>query len=109
KRTSGYPSFMAFDTPSREVCTARRIVTNTPLQALAALNDEAHIEFAQALGKRMQKEAGPEIESEIAWAYALVTNHEASPDTVADLAALYREAVAKYEQDPAKSAAMGGE
>lgn len=53
KRTAPYPSFMAFDATSRESCTVRRVRTNTPLQALALLNDEAYLDAARALGKRM--------------------------------------------------------
>ena len=34
RRTSPYPSFMTFDATSRELCTVRRVRTNTPLQAL---------------------------------------------------------------------------
>lgn len=49
KRTSPYPSFMAFDATSRETCTTRRIRTNTPLQALALMNDLTYVEAAQAL------------------------------------------------------------
>ncbi|MCK5103050.1 MAG: DUF1553 domain-containing protein, partial [Cyclobacteriaceae bacterium] len=39
KRTSPYPSMELFDVMAREVCTSRRINTNTPLQALVTLND----------------------------------------------------------------------
>ena len=39
-----------FDAPDREKCTARRGLTNTPLQALVTLNDPVFIEAAQALG-----------------------------------------------------------
>lgn len=49
KRTAPFPSFMAFDSTSRETCTVRRIRTNTPLQALALLNDKAYMECAAAL------------------------------------------------------------
>ena len=38
KRTSGYPSMLSFDGVGREVCSSRRIRTNTPLQALVTLN-----------------------------------------------------------------------
>src|SRR5262249_6345384 len=41
RRTSPYPAFMTFDATSREFCTVRRVRTNTPLQALTMLNDEA--------------------------------------------------------------------
>jgi hypothetical protein len=102
KRTSGYPSMMAFDAPSREVCTARRIVTNTPLQALATLNDEAQMEFADALAKRMESEGGKSITEQAKWAYELVTTQVPSSATVADLADLYRETLEVYKQQPAE-------
>jgi hypothetical protein len=58
RRTSPYPSFMTFDATSREYCTVRRVRTNTPLQALTALNDEAFFEAARALGTRLADAAG---------------------------------------------------
>jgi hypothetical protein len=56
RRTSPYPSLMTFDATSREVCTVRRVRTNTPLQALATMNDEAFFEAARALASRMLSE-----------------------------------------------------
>ena len=56
RRTSPYPSFMTFDASSREYCTARRVRTNTPLQALTLLNDPASFEAARALAARMMTE-----------------------------------------------------
>src|SRR5579872_649229 len=47
RRTAPYPSLLNFDAASRELCTVRRIRTNTPLQALTALNDPAFFEAAQ--------------------------------------------------------------
>lgn len=38
----------------RDLCSARRLVSNTPLQALVTLNDPAHIEAAQSFAKRMR-------------------------------------------------------
>ncbi len=52
RRSSPYPSMAQFDSPNREVCTIRRIRTNTPLQALVTLNDPVYIEAAQALARR---------------------------------------------------------
>ncbi len=46
KRSAPYPSMLSFDATSREVCTARRIRTNSPLQALTTLNDSVFIEVA---------------------------------------------------------------
>ena len=63
KRTSPYPSFMSFDAGSREVCLSKRIVTNTPLQALVTLNDPVYFEAARVLGKQMalQEEGDPKV------------------------------------------------
>ena len=53
RRTAPYPTFMLFDAPSRELVCTRRDRTNTPLQALATLNDPAFVECAVALARRM--------------------------------------------------------
>jgi hypothetical protein len=52
KRTSPYPSFITFDAASREVCLSKRLVTNTPLQALVTLNDPVYLDAAKNLGKK---------------------------------------------------------
>ncbi|MFO0845018.1 MAG: DUF1549 and DUF1553 domain-containing protein [Gemmataceae bacterium] len=46
------PMLKAFDAPSREECTAQRPVSNTPLQALALLNDPSFVEAARAFAAR---------------------------------------------------------
>jgi hypothetical protein len=52
RRSSPHPSLMAFDAVSRESCTVRRIRTNTPLAALAAINDPTFVEAAHAFARR---------------------------------------------------------
>jgi len=56
KRTSGYPSFLIFDASDRTTSLARRIPTNTPLQALVTLNDPVYDEAAEALANRALRE-----------------------------------------------------
>ncbi len=43
----------------REKCVARRATTNTPLQALALLNDATYVEAARALRQRVMPEDQP--------------------------------------------------
>ena len=56
RRSAPYPSFTTFDATTREFCTVRRVRTNTPLQALVTLNDEAFFEAARALAARVMRE-----------------------------------------------------
>jgi hypothetical protein len=60
KRTSGYPSFLIFDSSDRVTSLPRRIPTNTPLQALVTLNDPVYDEAAAALAARTMKESTPD-------------------------------------------------
>ncbi len=56
KRTCPPPLMSVFDVPDRVACTVRRSSTNTPLQALATLNDEQFLECAQRLAARTLRE-----------------------------------------------------
>jgi hypothetical protein len=58
KRTAPFAMFNTFDAPSGEVCVARRESSNTPLQALTLLNDQAIWEAAQHLGGRLAAQNG---------------------------------------------------
>ena len=58
RRSSPYPSMAQFDAPNREVCTIRRIRTNTPLQALVTLNDPVYVEAAQAFARKVLLQEG---------------------------------------------------
>ena len=62
KRTVPPASLATFDAPDREKCTARRALTNTPLQALVLLNDPTYVEAARALAQRALLEGGKDDE-----------------------------------------------
>jgi hypothetical protein len=62
KRTTPYAMAATFDAPSGEFCTARREVSNTPLQSLTLLNDPVFTEAAQALGRLTAAKPGTEAE-----------------------------------------------
>ncbi|MES2924697.1 MAG: PSD1 and planctomycete cytochrome C domain-containing protein [Verrucomicrobiota bacterium] len=105
KRTSGFPGFLTFDAPSRDLCSARRIVSNTPLQALVTLNDPAHIEAAQGLAKRMASHSA-HLSGQLVFGVLLATQQIASPEMIAELAALHAGCVSDYQAAPAESAAL---
>lgn len=69
KRTVPYPSLLTFDAPSRDVCSSRRITTNTPLQALVTLNDPVYWECAQVLARAAEAEAGDAVGDQIGYAF----------------------------------------
>ena len=64
-----HPMLRAFDAPSREECTARRPVSNTPLAALVMLNDPTMTEAARVFAERMLREGGVSVDDRIAWAW----------------------------------------
>ena len=107
RRTSPYPSFMTFDAPSREVCTARRMATNTPLQALVTMNDPVYIEAAQGLGTKLLRDGGDDISARLRFGYRLVTQSEANAATIEILQNLYDAAVSEYRKSPEEATDLG--
>ncbi len=69
RRVCTYPTFSTFDAPSREVCVSRRPRTNTPLQALAALNEPTLLEAARVFAQRVLSEGGSESKAQLDFAF----------------------------------------
>ncbi len=109
RRTAPYAAFMAFDAPSREVTCERRPRTNTPLQALATLNDKAFVQCAAALARRMMNEATGEKERAV-HGFRLCVARAPREKELDLLRKLYRENLEKYRKDQtaAKEMATGG-
>ena len=97
KRTSPYPSFMSFDGGSREVCSIRRIVTNTPLQALVTLNDPVYLEASYELAQAMQVSENPE--ENIALGYEKATYTKITPTKLEALKELYEISLSEFKKD----------
>lgn len=68
KRTVAHPTTSTFDAPSWEKCQVKRATTNTPLQALALLNDTTYVEAARKFAERILREGGESIDERIEFA-----------------------------------------
>jgi mono/diheme cytochrome c family protein len=101
KRTVPHPTTSTFDAPTWESCTAKRSRTNTPLQALALLNDETYIEAARALAQRMMQQGGTEIDARLRYGFRLAIGRAPAPKEVERLTAAYNRYRETYVKDPA--------
>jgi hypothetical protein len=96
KRTSPYPSMMMFDGSSREVCTSRRIRTNTPLQALVTLNDSSFLVVARHLAPKMIAHSA-DVGEQIDEGYERIMFRKMTPSKRGVLEKLYQEALSYYQ------------
>jgi Protein of unknown function (DUF1553)/Protein of unknown function (DUF1549)/Planctomycete cytochrome C len=98
RRTIPYPSMSTFDAPSREICTVRRVRTNTPLQAFVTLNDPVYVEAAQALARRILREGGATPADRARWALGLCLARTPEPEQVATVLELYESELSHYRE-----------
>jgi hypothetical protein len=101
KRTVPYPSLSIFDVPDREVCVVQRSKTDTPLQALALMNDPVQLEAARKLAERMLLEGGTAPGQRLEFAFELTTSRKLRPEEMQPLLALLEKRLAAYREDPA--------
>jgi mono/diheme cytochrome c family protein len=109
RRTVPYPSMATFDAPSRELCTVRRVRSNTPLQAFVTLNDPVYVEAAQALARRIVREGGSTPEDRVAFGLKLCLGRPAKPEQVDRMLALYRGELDHYRGDLPAARALATE
>jgi hypothetical protein len=106
KRTAPPPEMMTFDAPDREKCSARRTLTNTPLQALVLLNDPTYVEAARSLAQRMLLEGGKSVNSRIEYGFRLATAREAQAKESAVLRATLTAELANYKHNAPRAEAL---
>jgi len=101
KRTVPPASLNTFDAPDREKCTARRTLTNTPLQALVLLNDPTYVEAARALAGLILTEGGKNPADRIRFGFRLATARTPEAKEVTVLENLARDQLAQYRRNQA--------
>ncbi len=99
RRTSPHPAMMTFDASSRESCLVRRPRTNTPLQSLTLLNDEAALDNARALANRMLQAGGGELKTQLAYGFRLCTSRQPKAAELERLITLFSQQLTLYRND----------
>jgi hypothetical protein len=109
KRTAAPPSMLLFDAPNREVCNPKRSRTNTPLQALALMNEVTFVEAARGLAELMiKKEALPQ--KRISTGYRMATGMTPDSETLKIMVENYKRRNLEFKKDTeaAKSLVKAG-
>jgi hypothetical protein len=100
RRGAPYPSFIAFDAPNRSTCSAQRIRTNSPLQALNLLNDPVFVEAAWSLATRVVADLPTSsVEKQVRYTFRLCVAREPSPEESKSLVELYFKKLNQFRGD----------
>ncbi|MFO0816953.1 MAG: DUF1553 domain-containing protein [Pirellulales bacterium] len=107
KRTVAPPTLVTFDAAGREACIVRETRTNTPLQALALLNEVTFVEASRQLAERTLREvAGADDgsstasdERRIVHLFRLVTSRRPAPREIEVLMAGLKAHRQRYTND----------
>jgi hypothetical protein len=87
-RSLPYPALQAFDAPNGDFACVRRSRSNTPLQALTALNEPVFMECAQALGQKAIVEGGATDGERLSYAFRRCVARKPSAEESAELLTL---------------------
>lgn len=98
KRVSPFPMFITFDATARNVCTSRRIRTNTPLQALILLNDSIFFTAAKALATQMASTHPTDVAACLQEGYERVMFRTPNTEKLDALQLLYQDALTRYKK-----------
>jgi hypothetical protein len=100
KRQVPPPNMLLFDAPTRDTCTVARPRTNTPLQALALMNDPTFVEAARALAARMMRESSSGSRQRVHYGFRAVTARVPSDHETNVLLGIYLGQLQAFSADP---------
>jgi len=96
---------LLFDMPSREQCQVKRASTNTPLQALALMNEVTYVEAAKKFAERMGRHEGSARER-ITWGFRQATSRYATSKEMTILLDGYERRLKRYREDPGSASKL---
>jgi hypothetical protein len=99
KRTVPHPSMTTFDGVGRDVCAVARDHTNTPLQALALLNDPTYVETARHLAIRAIRQSDNHVER-LKFAFRAATCRRPGEQEVGVLKSAFKKYKKQFDADP---------
>jgi hypothetical protein len=100
-RSTPYPVLQVFDAPNGDTACVRRDRSNTPLQALATLNEPLFVECARALAGLTLKHGGATDKQQIAFAFRRCIGRLPSDSEAAVLLTLLNELRREFAEDRA--------
>ena len=100
RRTSPNPQLITFDAPTSEFVCARRIRSDTPLQALTTLNDLAFVEAAQGLARRVMQEGPIDNAGRVVYAFRVCVSRMPDDQEIEQIKAFYNENLARFREHP---------
>jgi hypothetical protein len=106
KRTIAPPTMLTFDAAGRETCVVRETRTNTPLQALALLNDVTFVEASRHLAARMIDEGGASPKDRLTYGFRLVLARAPETRELSILASGLSEHLDRFRNDPKAAEAL---
>ncbi len=106
KRSSPPPAMVIFDAPNRETCVIQRPSTNTPLQALAAMNDVQMMEASRHFAGRILRRGGNDAATRIAWAFELATARLPDAQEAKTLLDVYEYGLKEFSEEPDRASAL---
>ena len=99
KRTAPPAAMQIFDAPTRESCIVARARTNTPLQALALMNDTQYVEAARAFAERLLAEGDAADEARLTRAFRSVVSRHPDASELEVLGTLLSQGRKQYRSD----------
>jgi Protein of unknown function (DUF1553)/Protein of unknown function (DUF1549)/Concanavalin A-like lectin/glucanases superfamily/Planctomycete cytochrome C len=105
KRTAAPPTMEIFNAPTRETFCVRRDRTNTPLQALALLNDPQFVEASRVLAARTLKESS-EFDSRLDHITLRLISRTLAPDERSIVRKSLDEVTANFRKQPDEAAKL---
>lgn len=101
-RSVPYPVLMNFDTPNGDASCVRRVLSNTPVQALTTLNEPLFLECARAFALKALAEGGDTDADRVAYAFRRATGRKPTQPERDVLVAFLNKQAEKFAKPEAK-------